>query len=358
VAIGNLLARAFSWLDSWPLYALAGRTIYAPRLAAGILLAFLIAWVNYRGIRPSGIFQDVMTFGLLAIFAVFATLGFMKGSADNLHPLFARPGAGGAWLSTLLVLQVVPYFMTGFESVAKGSEEARAGFEPRNFGTAMTLALVAGVIFYSVVVSVVAFIFPWRELVAGHIGTERAFERAFGSPLIARLIIFAAFLSLLKIFNGNFVAATRLLLAMGRRRMVHPALARVHARFGTPGTAILFVTALTIAATCLGDAILVPVTEVGSLAAGVGWFSACVAWLIRDARRRKSEAASGVVSVRRGTMFAAWSGLGVSLLIVGMKLVPQVPGSFSSAEWLAVGLWLTLGLALWQAGRVSLAPQR
>src|SRR3989442_11576145 len=35
VAIGNLLARVFPALDSVPLYVVAGRTMYAPRLAAG-----------------------------------------------------------------------------------------------------------------------------------------------------------------------------------------------------------------------------------------------------------------------------------------------------------------------------------
>ena len=39
--------------------------------------------------------------------------------------------------------------------------------------------------------------------------------------------------------------------------------------------------ALTAAAAMFGDAILVPITEVGSLAVGVGWLSACVAYLLR-----------------------------------------------------------------------------
>ena len=55
-------------------------------------------------------------------------------------------GPGGVWLSIFLVLQIVPYFMTGFESVTKGSEEARAGFDPRNFTKAIYAALVAGVL--------------------------------------------------------------------------------------------------------------------------------------------------------------------------------------------------------------------
>jgi basic amino acid/polyamine antiporter, APA family len=233
------------------------------------------------------------------------------------------------------VLQIVPYFMTGFESVAKGSEEAHSGFDPRNFTRAIYAALVAGFVFYVLIIAVVTYVYPWQEIVAGHVRTEVAFERTFGSHAIAQLILFGAFLSLLKIFNGNFVAATRMLYAMGRRSLVHPSLGRVHVEFGTPMVAITLMGALTIAAAMFGDAILVPITEVGSLAVGVGWLSACVAYL---ARRGPGESAA----------MAAVGAL-VSVAIVLMKAVPQVPGSFTGAEWTAFAGWSILGLLFWVA---------
>ena len=144
-----------------------------------------------------------------------------------MQPLF--PPGQTPWLSIFLVLQIVPYFMTGFESVAKGSEEAKAGFDPRNFTKAIYAALFAGFLFYVLIVAVVTYVYPWPEIVSGHVRTEVAFERTFGSHQIAQLILFGAFLSLLKIFNGNFVAATRMLYAIGRRNLVHPSLGRVHA---------------------------------------------------------------------------------------------------------------------------------
>ncbi|MGE5359466.1 MAG: APC family permease [Bacteroidales bacterium] len=357
VAIGNLLARAFPGLNALPLYMVGGKIIYAPRLAIGLLLTALIAVINYRGIRPSGVFQDATTFGLLAIFAVFVALGFAGGRAANMQPLFARPGAAGAWLSFVLALQVVPYFMTGFESVTKGSEEAKTGFDPRDFGRAMYLAVMAGACFYMIIVAVVAFVFPWRELVAQNLGAEAAFARAFGSPALVNLIIFAAFLSLLKVFNGNFVAATRLLFAVGRRGLVHPSLAGVHARFGTPSNAIALVAVLTGAAAFLGDAVLVPITEVGSLAAGIGWLSASAAYLARARRGEMREAPPRV----RGVALACLAAL-VAVIIIGMKVVPSVPGSFSEVEWLAFALWSALGFVFWltreKAGRVGSADGR
>jgi amino acid transporter len=340
VAIGNLLARVFPKFNNVPLYVIAGKTITAPRLAAGLLLTGAITAVNRRGIHLSGIVQDVLTFGLLSLFVIFVALGFARGDSANLPPLFARPGGAGALLSVLFVLQVVPYFLTGFESVGKGSEESRPGFDPRHFGRAITASLCAGFLFYATIIAAVALVFPWKTLVAGHLGTEAAFERAFSSRTIAQAILFAAFLSLVKIFNGNFVAATRLLHGLGRRGLVHRALASIDPAWGTPKNAILLMSLLTVAATCLGDAILVPVTEVGSLAVGVGWFSTCVAFLLR---RR---------AVPTGPGFsAALCGATVSLAIIAMKILPGVPGSFSRAEWAAFGLWSALGLLLWMTRR-------
>ncbi|HET9796216.1 MAG TPA: APC family permease [Thermoanaerobaculia bacterium] len=333
VAVGNLLARVFPALDRWALYTIAGKTVYAPRLAAGLLLTAGVAAMNLRGIRASARLQNAATFGLLSIFALFTVLGFARGHPGNAAPLFARPGAAGAGLSILLALQVVPYFLTGFESISKESEEAHEDFDPRHFRRAIAGALAAGATFYVAVIGAVSFVFPWRDLVAGHLGTEAAFRRAFGSDAIARTIVFAAFLSLLKIFNGNFVAATRLLVGIGRRDLVHPALGRVDARRGAPIAAIVFMAVFTALASLLGDALLVPVTEVGSLAVGIGWGTACLA-----AARRLPEGRA-----------VAYAGAAVAGGIVLMKVLPFVPGSFTRAEWIALLVWTATGTLFWIA---------
>jgi hypothetical protein len=96
-------------------------------------------------------------------------------------------------------------------------------------------------------------------------------------------------------------------------------------------------TLFTVAASFFGDAILVPVTEVGSLAVGVGWFSACFA----DLRRSRGTPAPRTVAAL---------GAAVGAAIVAMKVLPPVPGSFTAAEWLALAVWSAAGLVLW-AGR-------
>jgi basic amino acid/polyamine antiporter, APA family len=338
VAIGNLLARLFPGINHGALYAVAGRTMYAPRLAVGLGLTALIGFVNFRGIRSSGRLQTATTIGLLACVAVFVVLGLVRGSPAQLPPLFARPGTAGALVSTLLVLQIVPYFMTGFESIGKAAEEARPDFDPRGFGRAMTQAVIGAAVFYVLVIAATALVSPWHEIVDQGLGPDTVFARAFGSTAIARLIIAGALLSLIKVFNGNFVAATRLLFALGRRNLAPAALGRVHHRYGTPAVAVTALALVTALAACFGDAVLIPITEVGSLAAGLGWCAACVALTVR--RQRRGE-----------TAWMGVAGVVVSMAIVLMKLVPVVPGSFSTPEWIAFACWCAAGLALWTGSR-------
>src|SRR3989442_3408664 len=268
VAIGNLLARLFPAMNAVTLYTVAGKAITLPRLLAGLGLTAAIGIVNYRGIRLSGRVQDVTTIGLLACFVVFVALGFGRGTAANIHPVFAP---AGPFVSVLLVAQIVPYFMTGFESIPKASEEALPHVGPGTLSRTITAALLAGGLFYVVIVAAVSWVDPGTDIVTPHLGPAAAVARAFSPPSIARVIFASSVLSLFKVFNGNFVAATRLVYALGRRRLVHPALGAVNPTFGTPASAIVLIAGLTGAAAFLGDAVLVPIIEEGAAVGAIGW---------------------------------------------------------------------------------------
>jgi len=87
--------------------------------------------------------------------------------------------------------------------------------------------------------------------------------------------------------------------------------------------------------------LLIPVTEVGSMAAASGWLAATVSFLC--------------VETRPGKRLVALAGAAVALLFVAMKVVPVFPGHFSRAEWVALAAWLALGTALHLARRPQTA---
>jgi amino acid transporter len=328
VAVGKVAAYLVPSLNSVELYQVAGQPVFLPRLALGILMTVFLGVLNYRGIRGSATFQGWAAGTVLVIIALTTLLGAGHGSLANFRPGFRA----GPLVSVLLVLQIVPYFMTGFESVAKCAEEASPEFRSAGFFRAIVMAIVVGALFYIIVIAAVAWVSPWQKLPSGAFSTAVAFERALHARWIVSVILSAALLSLFKVFNGNFVASSRLLFALGRRGMVEPRLGRVHPTNQTPAVAVVWVGIATAAIMLAGEAILVPITEVGSVASALGWMAACASYYrMRPLPLRRAVAVVGVV---------------VAIGMVLMKALPFIPGHFSIYEWIAFAAWGALGWGL------------
>src|SRR5947207_5160111 len=328
VAIGKIAGYLIPSLNSFELYRVGGQPVFLPRLLLGILMTLFLAALNYRGIRASANFQGVAATTVLALVFLVSIFGLRHGTIANM-----RPGFSAAPLfSILLVLQIVPYFMTGFESVPKAAEEAHKEFRSQGFYRAIVLALFVGTAFYVAAIAAVSFAAPWPSLLGKRFATAAAFGQAMGTQWPVHLILIAAMFGLFQCFNGNFVAASRLLFSFGRRGTIPTRFAEIHPRFQTPSTAIIGVTIATLAGLFLGDALLVPVTEVGSMASACGWLAASLSLFLIESRLR--------------VRFVAALGVFVALLLIAMKLVPKFPGHFTGAEWIALAVWLLLGAAM------------
>ena len=328
VALGKLAAYIFHSLNTVELYRIGDQPVFFPRVALGVGLTIFLGVLNYRGIRLSANFQKLMTSAVLLCFLVIVSVSATRGVPANFHPLFNTTPL----ISILLTLQIVPYFMTGFESVPKYAEESNPEFRQGNYMWAIALALGMGAFFYSMCIAAVTYAAPWRSLLGKRFATAIAFESALKAHWPVTLIFTMALLGLFQCFNGNFAASTRLLFAFGRRGTIHASFGSVHEQFQTPHVAVLGVTAGSIAGLFLGDALLVPVTEVGSMASALGWFAACASFWMVDSRA--------------GVRIATGLGVLVSLVFILMKVLPVFPGHFSPAEWLAFGIWIVLGAAL------------
>ena len=336
VAVGRIAGYIIPSLDSIEIYRIAGRPIYLPHLIVGLGLTALLTTLNYRGIRLSATFQNWTAFGTLALFIVFVALGVSRGSPRNFPPLFTH----APLISFLLVVQIVPYFMTGFESVSKAAEESTPEFRGRGFLKAIWMAVLVGILFYTIVIAAVAFVAPWHDLTSEKFMTAVAFQRAVGSRWIVNVILAAALLSLFKCFNGNFVAASRLLFALGRRGLVDTRAGLIHPQHQTPSAAVLCIGLATGACMLMGDAILVPITEVGSVACAIGWAATCAAYL----HMGRLGTLPGQLKLSPVEWLVAGLGLLVAIAMLLMKVVPAIPGHFTGYEWLALGIWIAVGV--------------
>ncbi|HET7440253.1 MAG TPA: APC family permease [Terriglobales bacterium] len=327
LAAGRISGYLFPSLNTIELYRLGGHPVYLPHVLLGLIITVGLTWLNYRGIQSSARMGKATTFTFLTLVVIFALAGATHGSTSNFHPLFSH----GPLLSVLLVWQIVPWLLAGFESVGKCAEEASPDFRGSDFSVAIALTILAGLSFFWVVISAVSYVAPWPSLKSNQqFPTALAFERALHAHWIVSLIMISALVAMLQAFNANMVASSRLLFAMSRRNLVYPKMGYVHPLNRTPSRAIIAVGVAAGLAMLLGEAGLVPILEVGALASAVGWMAACASYY------RMKPAFGG----RAAAVF----GLLVTSMMILVKLVPLVPGHFTRYEWLALGLWAGAGI--------------
>jgi len=328
VAAAKIAGYLLPSLNTIELYRAGGKPVFLPHLFVSLVVVVLVTAINYRGIQLSARFQNWATGGVIALAIVFASAGLWRGSAANFQPMFQ----GSPWISILLIVQIVPFFMEGFESVGKSAEEAETGFSHHRFFLAISLAILVAILFYVMIIAAVAVAAPRQSFLNTSFATAVALEKAVGSRWIVNLVMATALLSVVKCFNGNMVAASRLFFGLGRRGMVPGGLSHIHPLNRTPSVAVVWL-GLATAVICFGgDSMLVPIAEVGSVTAAVGWMAACASWL----RMKPS----------LGGMLAGAAGLIVTLAMVLMKVIPAIPGHFTIYEWIAVAIWSIIGLLL------------
>jgi len=316
-------------LNTVVLYRLGGRPVYLPHLILGLIITVLSTWLNYRGIQVSARFLKWATFTFLALVTIFALAGAKHGTAANLRPLFSHSPI----ISVLLVWQVVPWLLAGFESVGKCAEEASPDFRGHDFSVAIMMTILVGFFFFWVVILAVAYVAPWQTLNRKEeFPTAVAFEQALHARWIVNLILASALVALLKAFNANLVASSRLLFGMGRRNLVTVKMGHIHPANQTPSTAVIVVGIASALALFLGEAGLVPILEVGAVASAVGWMAACASFYCM--KPSFPGRAACVI------------GLSATFLMVLVKVVPVVPGHFTRYEWIALALWAALGASI------------
>jgi APA family basic amino acid/polyamine antiporter len=334
LAAGRIAGYLFPSLNTHELYRLGGYPVYLPHLLLGIALTAALTWVNYRGIRAGARLGKTTTFTFLTLVIVFALAGAKRGSSANFYPLFSH----APLISVFLVWQIVPWLLSGFESVGKYSEEASSDFKSRGFFIAIVLTIFTGLAFFWVVISSVAYVAPRQALDSNQqFPTAVAIERALHAHWIVVLIMASALVALVQAFNANLIASSRLLFAMARRRLIVPKLQYIHPTNQTPTFAVIVVGIATALTMFLGEAGLVPILEVGALSSALGWMAGCVSFYCMKPNWRGRLAAIFGILVTASMLFA--------------KVLPMVPGHFTGYEWLALAIWTAIGAAVsvpWQ----------
>ena len=315
-------------------------------LLPGLAIGVFLVWTNWRGVSGSARIQFAIVIAMLVCTLVFCAAAIAKGDVSNLQPLFAGSesapvSVSAAVAATISVLVVVPFFMSGFDTIPQAAEEARVGMPLRDLGVAILISIVCGAVFYIVIIFSVAIVMPWPQSASLPMTTSAVFEAALGYTWAAKLVLITAFLGLVSTLNGVVVASSRLLFSMGRGGMLPQWFATVHPEHHTPQNALLFVGAIALAGPFVSNLALGPIVSSSSFAFTFAMTVTCFSAI----RLRRTDA--GLPRPFLAATASLFVGAIVAIALLLLMILPTSPGQLGSLEMAVLGVWSIIGFVFY-----------
>lgn len=346
VSLAWILGALVPGFDGPVLYTWRGQPIHALALAIALLWTLWLGWVNHRGIHAAARFQDWLTYGKLAISLLFFAAGIFGGSVRNLEPMWVVSASGSAWAGFFAVLATTPWFFGGFNFIPQLMEERAEGMSSRSMGLIVVLSIIAAGVYYALAALAAGMAGPWQQIVSADLPVADAFRLAFGSEWLARVVLLAGLLGIVTVGNGASMAATRVLFALGRARMISPAFAALHPVYASPTTAIVLVTAMGLTGDFLGRGGIAPLVGVGSTAASLAYFVTSIGvWRLRRTRPDQPRP----YRIPLGLLVSSFASVGSILLMASSLRQQWIDAGFSfPLEWGVIVVWTIAGVVMYR----------
>jgi len=307
-----------------------------------VLIAGLFLYINYRGASETGRVGAFFTLGQTLFLLFIGVVGIVVAVKDPSRLRNFTPFLPYGWSRLLITMGFTYVAFEGFEVIAQAGDET---IDPkRNLPKAMLYSVfLVTVTYIVVVVATVVAVKAGSPGVVGEpwqwIGSFR--EKGFGQAVSRLMPMGGFFLTLAVIFaatsalNATVFSATRASYALGRDRMLPPALATISRRRRTPWVALAATGALIIVV-----AALLPTMDVASSASMMflllfGLANICV---IKIRRNMSDELSYGFVmplfplfpvgAIVCQAVLAAW--------MIHMSLL----------AWIVAPAWIVVGLGI------------
>jgi APA family basic amino acid/polyamine antiporter len=205
-------------------------------LAAVIVLTVVVLSGLSRSNRTNIVIVS-MTIAALVLFVIAGLPSLLDAGLENLSPFFNTDDGPIANLLQATALMFVAY--TGYGRIATMGEEVR---DPRRvIPKAIIAAMILTMVLY-MSVAIVGVGAAGADVLSGASTSEAApleiAARQFGFPLVPEIVAIGAITAMLGVLLNLILGLSRMLLAMGRRRDMPSATARINQNTSTPYVAV------------------------------------------------------------------------------------------------------------------------
>lgn len=317
-------------LQTFPLYEIAGWTVYGGELIVDILAIIIIGLVNMRGVQSACWFQTAVAMGLVGSILVIASVILIGGVEwSNLQPYFApeKTTLGSIFAVTALA----PWAYVGFDCIPQASEEY--AFSNKKTKMLLISSVSMAALMYMIMNIATAVVEPWQQYIVDNKAwpTGAAVESLIGTFGLILLAI-AMLCGIISGLNAFYLSGSRLLYSMAIAEAIPKSFSKLDSKHHVPRTAIIFMMTLAIIAPFFGREVLGWLVDMTSVGAGMGFTYTCASAL--KIAKREGDKDQVIISAI-GLAFAAF----FMLLLV----IPKSPGFLSIQAWGFLLVWFAIG---------------
>lgn len=323
-------------LEHGKLYTIAGWDVYITEIIIATALLLLFTFITIRGAQVSGSLQyyfciAMVVVVLLMFFGSFFGSGF---SLSNLQPLAEEKK--GWFTSIIMIVAVAPWAYVGFDNIPQTAEEF--DFAPNKTFKLIVYSLLAAAGTYVLMILYTGWLSSRGAENSDLWVTGAVTQQSFGYIGLFVLAV-AITMGIFTGLNGFLMSSSRLLFSMGRSGIMPGVFSKIHPRFKTPYVAILFLGALTLIAPWLGRTALTWIVDMSSTGVSVAYLVTCLSATKLFSYNKESNTYAPIYKTFAivGSIFA--------FIFLGLLLIPGSPAALSTPSYIALIVWLVLGLA-------------
>lgn len=328
VIFPGLLERGF-------LYTIAGYDVYIAEVLVASFALLFFAYINIKGIEMASLFQKIMTLGLIGIVVSITAFLFMTQDIESTKLMSHFTSHNIEFGKIMKIFTIAPFIYIGFDCIPQAAEEFN--FPAKQASKLAILSIVFGFGIYMMLNIITAFGYTQSELLSGNIGwaAGNSAQMMLGKAGLYLLAI-ALLMAIVAGINGFYMAASRVLFALGRAKALSPWFVETDDKSKMPKNAIKFIMGMSLLAPWFGRGVLLWIVDMSSIGAVIGYFyTSFAAYKLAKIDNKLSIKITGAIGTFAGLMFVA------------LLLWPGLETTLSKPSYIALGIWSLLGVVFY-----------
>lgn len=323
-AFALVLKKLFgSGVDFIYLYRVAGYPVYLSEILIASLIILVFAYINIKGLKLSSRVQNIMILLMVLNAVIVFAFMFMKTDRSMFMNTYIFSYKFNI-VEVAKIFAIVPFLFVGFDVIPQVSTELN--FEASKANRMAILAILSGVAFYNLL-----------NITAGLVYTpEKAIQEqwALGSAVLENMGYIGFILLIISLagavssgINGFMLGSSKLIGALSMYGLV-PAKYEKENKNGVFENGVKFVTLVSLIAPWFGREVIIYIVNMSSLLAAVAYFYVCYIGFKHSKGLDRYFSAVGAI---------------VSLIFIGLLIIPGSPAKLSSPSMILMILWALLG---------------